>query len=241
MPDQRRLAAASAVTAALLVFAGQAVAPDGPNEATASPQQIAQFVHDSGDAIRISLSLTALGAVALLVFGAIASGLLRAAGAHLAARIAPPAAATTAALLGATAAVGTPLVRESPQGAAATWLPTVYAFQDVSDAFGDVAVVAAALLVASLALPALQSRVLPRAFGVTGGLLALAGAIAAFAPLDGVDDGPFTVALALFYVLWPLWLLAVGITLAIRRPAAERDATGVGTTAVSDPAEEPAV
>jgi hypothetical protein len=224
MPDPRRLAAASAVTTAILLFAGQAIAPNGPNEATANPQQIARFLDTSGDAIRLSLTLTTLAAVMLIVFGGAASKLLRAAGADLAARIAPSAAAATAALLGSTAAVGIPLVREQSRGAAATWLPTVYALQDVSDAFGDIAVVTAALLVGTLAVAALRTPVLPRAVGITGAVLAAAGVIAAFAPLDGVSDGPFTVALALFYVIWPVWLLAVGVTLAVRRPIAQSEA-----------------
>ncbi|GAA4572322.1 hypothetical protein GCM10023176_35020 [Micromonospora coerulea] len=63
-----------------------------------------------------------------------------------------------------------------------------------------------------------------RAEGVEGGQVAVLGAIA---PVHGEHVGVFEILEVAAYLLWPLWMIAMGITLAVRRDRPVRPETAV--------------
>ena len=205
---------AGAAAGGLAIVAGATVV-DGPSEATATTAEILRFQGEHGGQMQLSVVATALAGLALLAFAAGVVDLLRD---HrgLLPRLAGVAAAATGVLLLAAAAPRTVLLREDLGGIDPGVLAGWYALNDLTDMITDAAVVTAAVMVGAFGVVAVRHG-LPRPLGWAGGVLGVGAPGAVLAPFDGPVDGPFVVVVSAIFMLWPLWMIASGLALAIRR------------------------
>jgi hypothetical protein len=94
----------------------------------------------------------------------------------------------------------------------------VFTITDVLYNSLDLMLPAIGVLIGSLAILALNRLILPRWLGLFGILVAACTILGALAPIHGETVGIFEILEVAGYLLWPLWMIAAGITLAVRTP-----------------------
>ena len=216
MSKTRLVAAVAAATAGVCAIVAGGTVVDGPSEATADPAEILRFQAEHGAQMRLSVVATMLAGLALLVFAAAAAELLRTERGVLP-RLAGVAAGATGILLLTAAAPRVVLLREELEGIEPGVLVGWYGLNDLTDMLTDAAVVTAAVMVAAFGVVTAGRGELPRPLGWFAGALGVIGCVAVLAPLDGPVDGPLVVAVSATFMLWPVWMVAAGIALALRR------------------------
>jgi hypothetical protein len=234
MPRIHAVAASTATATGVLTIAGAVLVPEGPPTATATAAQVAAYYSEHTATLQWSIACWSLAAVALIVFSAVASTLIQRAGQ-------PPELAMTCGYGGVVAATinlvaQAPLaagVREDFSAASATTRTSLYVVEEMTFCLGDLALPGAGLLVGALSVAAVRRTVLPHWFGYPGALIAIAAVLGALAPIHGETVGVFEILEVAAYILWPFWLVAAGLTLAVRGRSASRDATT--TPVVADP------
>ncbi|HEX5995353.1 MAG TPA: DUF4386 family protein [Jiangellales bacterium] len=228
MPGIRFVAVSTAITTGLLTIAGSAVLPAGPQTATATAEQITAYYAEHTDALQLSIVFWSIAAASLLVFSGVTSALLRRTGAAAELATVCAGAGCVAAALMLTAqgpmAVG---AREDFTAADDATRRTIYVLADVTYSLGDLVLPAAGLLIGALSLAAFRRTLLPRWLGYLGTPVAAAAVLGAIAPLHGEHVGVFEILEVAAYMLWPLWIIATGITLAVRGKHPLRPATAV--------------
>src|SRR4051794_38053741 len=211
MRRTRLVTAVAAAAAGALEIVGGATVVDGPSEATATPEEILRFHADHAGQMQVSVVATILAGLALLVFAAGAGELFRP-GEGILGRLVGMAGVAPGILLLAGQAPRAVLLREDLGDIDPTVLSGWYALNDLTDMLVDAAVVTAALTVAAFGLVAARTRVLPRALGWVAGVIGVVGVAGSLATLDGPVDGPFVVCVSAVFMLWPVWMVAAGIT-----------------------------
>ena len=216
MPATPFIAASTAITAAVLSVAGSAIVPAGPQTATATAEQIAAYYGRHTNVLQISITFWSVAAASLLVFSGVASALLRRNGADIGvATVVAGAGGVAAALILAAQGAMAVGVREDFSAADEFTRRTVYLLADISYNIGDLVLPAIGLLVGALSLAAIRRTLLPRWLGYLGAPIAVAALLGTIAPIHGEQVGVFEVLEVAAYLLWPPWIVATGITLAV--------------------------
>jgi hypothetical protein len=207
------------VLTGVLAIVASGLVPDAPSTATARDEEITEYWAAHMSALQWSVALWSLAAVGLLVFAAYAPTLLEGSHHHPALRrLTTAAGACAASVMLASQATLAVAVREDFTAADATVRRTVFILTDVLYNALDLMLPAIGVLIGSLAILALNRLILPRWLGVFGLLVATFAILGALAPIHGEAIGPFEILEVAGYLLWPLWMIAAGITLAVRTP-----------------------
>ena len=219
MTTTRRVAAVAGVLTGVLAIVASGLVPDAPSTATGTDEQIAGYFAAHTSALQWSVAFWSFAAVGLLVFASYAPTLLEGSPRHPALRrLTTAAGACAAGVMLASQATLAVAVREDFSAADATVRRTVFTITDVLYNSLDLMLPAIGVLIGSLAILALNRLILPRWLGLFGILVATCAILGALAPIHGETVGIFEILEVAGYLLWPLWMIAAGITLAVRTP-----------------------